>query len=349
MVLWAALLYGVAFLAIARFAPVRSGGVPLPGISPSLLEQVPFARWDSHWYARVALRGYEGAGEGNYRDTAYFPLYPALVSVVSHATGLHPFLAGEAISLACLLGAVALLYTLARDEGFDPDATVRSLLCFPAAFFFLACYTESLFLLTTVASLFALRRRRFVVSAVWGFLAALTRPTGFLLVLPILWEARDRPRRSGALLSAAGPIAGTGAFAVYLWIKFGSPLTYVRAQKAGWRYHLAWPWRPFLEGWRWQPTHRASVLAAIFFGAIGIWMLRRWTGYALYVLASLALILERGNLSSTVRYAIVLFPAYFVIGAAIKRSRLFEWLYTAAGFIGLTVYTTWFAVGLWVG
>ena len=347
--MWAALLYGVAFVAVAKFGPVRLGGVPLPGISPRLLERAPFARWDSHWYARVAIGGYEGSGEGNYRDTAYFPLYPALLSAVSRTTGLHPFFAGEAVSLLCLLGAVGVLFALAREEGFDPDATLRALLFFPAAFFFLACYTESLFLLTTAGSLLALRRRRFAASAAWGFLAALTRPTGFLLVLPILWEARDRKARPGVFLSAAGPVAGTGAFAIFLWAKFGSPLTYVRAQKAGWRYHLAWPWRPFIEAWRWHPTHRASALAAILFGAIGIWMLRRWTGYALYVLASLALILERGNLSSAVRYGIVLFPAFFILGEAMRRSKPFERLYTMAGIAGLTAYTAWFAVGFWVG
>ena len=343
------MLYGVAFLALAEFGPVRAGGVPLPGVTSRLLAQAPFARWDSHWYARVAIHGYEGTGEGNYRDTAFFPLYPLLLSGVSRATGLHPFFAGEAISLLCLLGACALLFALAKEEGADPDATLQALLCFPAAFFFLACYTESLFLLTTVGSLLALRRRKFASCGAWGFLAALTRPTGFLLVLPILWEARDRKNRAGAILAAAGTAAGTGSFAVYLWARFGSPLTYVRAQRAGWRYHLAWPWRPFIEGWRWHPTHRASTLAAVLIGVLGLWMLRRWTGYALYVLSSLALIVERGNLSSAVRYAIVLFPVFFALGEAIGRWKAFGRLYTAAGLLGLTVYTTWFAVGLWVG
>ena len=133
---WAALLYGVAFLAVEKFGPVRPGGVPLPGVSARVLERAPFARWDSHWYARVAIRGYVGGGEGNYRDTAYFPLYPALLAAVSRATGMHPFFAGEAVSLLCLLGAVGILIALAREEGFDPDATVRALLFFPAAFFF---------------------------------------------------------------------------------------------------------------------------------------------------------------------------------------------------------------------
>ncbi|MGH9442950.1 MAG: mannosyltransferase family protein [Thermoanaerobaculia bacterium] len=349
VVFWAALLHGVALLSLANFGPVRPGGVPLPGVSARALEQAPFARWDSHWYARVAIHGYEGGGTGSFRDTAYFPLYPALLAGISRATGLHPFVAGEAVSLLCLLGAAALLFSLAREEGFDPDATLRALLFFPTAFFFLACYTESLFLLTTVGSLLALRRRRYAASAAWGLLAGLTRPTGFLLVLPMLWEARERKNRAGALLAATGPLAGTGAFAIYLWVRFGSPMTYVRAQRTGWRYHLAWPWRPFIEGWRWNPTRRASVLAAILVGALGLWMLKRFTGYALYVLGSLALIIERGNLSSAVRYAVVLFPIFFLLGEAMRRSPAIERLYTVAGLLGLAVYTTWFAVGIWVG
>ncbi len=340
VLLWAAMLYGVAFAAIAKLAPTGS-----PSAAVGL---APFARWDARWYASIATRGYVGDPIGAYSDTAFFPLYPILIAAVHQTTGLPPLVAGEAVSLLCLLAAVASLAALAREEGFDGDATLRAILCFPTSFFFLACYTESLFLLTSLGALLAFRRRRFFVSSIWGFLAALTRPTCFLLVLPMLWGARERETRSGALLAAAGPPAGLGVFAVYLWVRFGTPLAYVNAHRLGWRNHLTWPWRPFIEGWRWQPTCRASVLAAILFGAIGIWMLRRWTGYALYVLASLALILARGNLNGTIRYGVVLFPVFFLLGEGMRRSRLFGWLATTAGLLALAVYTTWFALGFWV-
>jgi hypothetical protein len=91
------------------------------------------------------------------------------------------------------------------------------------------------------------------------------------------------------------------------------------------------------------------VVATLLFVALGVWLLKRFTGYALYVLASLALIVERGNLSSGVRYVVVLFPAFFLLGEAMKRSRAVDRLYTMAGLLGLAVLTSWFAVGRWVG
>ena len=43
--------------------------------------------------------------------------------------------------------------------------------------------TESLFLLTTVSALYHIRRHRWLAAGAWGFLAALTRMQGVLVIL----------------------------------------------------------------------------------------------------------------------------------------------------------------------
>ena len=333
------MLYGVGYFALAH--------MPRNAANPDS-SATPFARWDSAWYISIAQSGYGARTIDGYSDAAFFPLFPLLIAGVYRATGIEAGLAGQVISLACLLAAVPLIAAEAREEGFDADDTLRALFCFPTAFFLLACYTESLFLLTTVASLFALRRRRFAAGSVCGFLAALTRPTGVLVVLPFLWEARDPRVRTRALLAAAGPLAGLGAFAVYLWRRFGNPLAYIEAHRA-WHNHLASPWETFAEAWRWKPTHRFDALLTSLFLVLGILLLKRSTGLAIYVLASLAMFIGRGTLDGGSRYVMVLFPAFFLIGEAIRRSRALRWTLAPAGIGLLVFFTARFATDWWIG
>ncbi|NEC49686.1 hypothetical protein G3I18_14030, partial [Actinospica acidiphila] len=67
--------------------------------------------WDGWWYQQIALHGYDPALEpvpgatgmitleGN--SAAFFPLYPALMRLVSEVTGLGPYGAGMTVSVVC--------------------------------------------------------------------------------------------------------------------------------------------------------------------------------------------------------------------------------------------------------
>ena len=59
---------------------------------------------------------------------------------------------------------------------------------FPTSVFFTTLYTESLFLMTSVAAFYYARRSRWALAGIWGLLASLTRVTGLLLLLPLAWE-----------------------------------------------------------------------------------------------------------------------------------------------------------------
>ena len=85
---------------------------------------------------------------------------------------------------------------------------------------------------------------------VWGVLAALTRQTGVLLVVPLamvaltpvlprwLGEAQgtaSRPFRLPMLLAALGPLLGLGVHMAHLWSSVGDPFAWVKAQQ-GWQH-----------------------------------------------------------------------------------------------------------------
>ncbi len=172
----------------------------------------PAARWDSVWYLTIAKNGYGTAH--SHAQAAFYPLYPMLMRVVGWIVG-SPLLAGILVSLACFLGALVLLHRLAALELGPRDArgTVLLVAFFPTAFFFSAVYSESLFLLVTVGAFLAARSGRWAWAGALGALAALTRNTGVLLLLPLLLlflygpraDREARPPADGGLLARLRP------------------------------------------------------------------------------------------------------------------------------------------------
>lgn len=341
---WAAALY-----LLADSVPTTFSGRP-----PIKQPATAVARWDSPWYARIATIGYEGRTDGRMHDIAFFPLYPLAIAALSRSTGLAPLPAGEVVSLAALFGALILLALLAREEGFDELPTVRALLAFPTAFFFLAVYTESLYLFVSVACLLALRRRRYALAALAGFLAGLCRPNGFLLSVPLAWaffEKRDSPAkgsRSGPLLAAAAPVLGLATFLAYSWRKLGNPFLPISIQRSGWHHSFTWPWIALIRGWFWKPHLRFEAILVLLFFAVSALLWKRFKGYALYVALTLLMVCLSGQLFSASRYVLVLFPVFFLLGDLFRRFPWIEAVYATCALLGLGYLTIRFALGFWV-
>lgn len=162
----------------------------------------PWQRFDAFWYTRIAVHGY-GAHDGS---TVYFPLYPLLIKIVAAPLGGNAMLAALVVSNLCFAGLLVALYRLVAPRHGEAAArrTVGLLCLFPTAFFLLGAYTEALFLLLAVSFFLALDRKQWLLAGALGFLAALTRVQGIVLVLPLLWVAlhelhlRYRARRPDA-------------------------------------------------------------------------------------------------------------------------------------------------------
>jgi Mannosyltransferase (PIG-V) len=185
-----------SFLALGA---VPHGGFDPPGVVDHLgglrdALAAPFARWDSVWYLTIARHGYT-AGP----SPAFFPLYPLLVAAVS-ALGPGLLLSGVLVSLAAMLIALRLVWRLADLELGATDPDVADLAVFavalgPMAFFFTAVYTESVYLALTLGVFLAARQERWARAGLLGALAAATRSSGLLLMLPLLllWLEQRHP------------------------------------------------------------------------------------------------------------------------------------------------------------
>src|SRR5919107_6130312 len=189
----------VAIFAALSFGPA-SGGLARenalkfdqPELTHALVDPVlaPLARWDSVWYLRIAESGY---GDRAPR-AAFLTLYPLLVRAVATPLGGSEgalLAAAFLVSLAAFVGALVLLHKLAELElGRRLAQPVLLLLAvFPAALYFGAPYSESLFLLLAVGAFYAARTGRWAWAGAAACGAAATRSAGILLVLPLamLW------------------------------------------------------------------------------------------------------------------------------------------------------------------
>lgn len=219
---------------------------PLGGMAHWLVE--PFRNWDGTWYALVAERSYSPDMSAT---AAFFPLYPWLMDWGSRLTGWSVETVGYLVSNLAFAGALIVLYKLVRIDFDDRVArwTLVALAVFPTAFFFSAIYTESLFLLVSVTCLWAARRNDWLLAAIMGFLAAMTRSAGIMLLAPLAvlfiqqhgWDLRRWfPKALLALIPPLGLV-------VFGWFLTTKDLRFLdwQAQQWQWNRFSATPWRTF--------------------------------------------------------------------------------------------------------
>jgi len=284
-------------------------------------------QWDATWFLGIVASGYSYA---NFRQTAFFPLYPLLVKGVSLPLG-NPasfgayYAAGLLVSnIACFLAFWALRVLTQREFGSEvATRTVTYLAVFPTALYLFAPYNESLFLLLTIICFLALRSGRWWLAGGIGLLASLTRSVGLFLVIPFLieylsqhgWHWRHIPfltqrlsqpgwrwqrLRLGWLAVSLIP-GGIALYAGYCWLHLGHPLLFVHIQTS-WGRLLTWPWvgveHQLLDIWRVAPAsffqaHDVlDLVALIGFLMLVVWGWRRLPlSYSLYALALLLLVL----------------------------------------------------------
>jgi hypothetical protein len=181
----------------------------------------PLFAWDFNWYRLIAYAGYPEAAGG--RQYAFFPLWPRLLD----ALGMHRDVAGSA-ALAWASSAAA-FYGIAEGT---PRARLRSALalaCWPGSFALVLAYPDALALAAAAwAAALALRGKP-LAAGILGAVAALARPNGVLIALPLAWLARGKGVRGW--LGAALPVAAAAAVEAYFWARSDRATVFFDAQR----------------------------------------------------------------------------------------------------------------------
>ncbi len=349
----AVLLLGTSTAAQQRFDPAR--------ISRSLgsLGKVlgaPAVRWDATWYLQIAHHGYQ-----TLPAARFFPVVPILVAAGTGLVG-SAWVAGVLISVIASIVAFELLRRLTELElGAEAAKRAIALLAFaPTALYFSAVYTESLFLALSLGTFYAARKQRWATAGLIGAIAAATRVTGALLVVPVLllylygepptgaalerrsrWQPRRRigPQILWTLLIPVG-IAG---FAAYLALRGFGPLAFVHSQQRFSSHRLTLPlvtiWYAVAAAWHQirltvdgagigAQSSQAIFQSAAFLvaGVALVGTFRRLPiAYGAYALVAFLFALSSPTVGDPLvgfaRYAMVLFPLYMCAGAWVPERR----------------------------
>jgi hypothetical protein len=345
--------------------PVNVPGWPASTITPGWHNLITaWERFDALWFLRIATAGYT-PGDGS---AAFFPLYPMLIRVLSPVLGGHPLGAGLLISNAAFLGALVVLYFLTSSE-FDEQIARRTVLyltIFPSAYFFLAPYSESLFLLLVVSSLWAARRGKWPIAGVAGALAAATRNVGVLLVLPLAVESVRQFRERGGrlaprLLWSGAVVIGTLTYLGF-WQGFGGDALAPLHQQATWQREGTFPLTTLVSGtreaFRWIGTypggyHLFDWLLVVPALAAAVWVtVRTRPTFAVYTWASLiaplSLVFPPRPFMSIARFILAAFPLFWAAAVwAGRRAGVHEAVVavSAAGLGVMTVlFVNWYFV-----
>ena len=266
MVIW------VAILAIAPLLPVPEGG-----IQANFGWEV-FSAWDSTFYEKIAVSGYEILeNQQPGANVAFFPLFPLAIYSLSKF-GTSTAIAGTVINHLAFLGTLVLVYDWVKSSnGVEAARWTTAVLAWcPLSLFGSVIYSEGLFLLFSTAALRAFDRQFFWRSALWGSFATASRVTGLAIIPALLLTAYFRKYPLSAYLASLSTAMGVIVYGVYCWFTFGDPLAFITVQYSQWDRSRGFEGTDWLRmlveigagGSNWQAGGLKDITHPLIFGII---------------------------------------------------------------------------------
>lgn len=322
------------------------------GISGTLLG--PWQRFDTNHYLRIARQGY-----ADESDSVFPPLYPLLIRGLGTLLGGTPTANLTAALLLSNLATLGLFILLAHisSQLLGSSQALRAMVyfaLFPTGFFLFAGYTESLFILLALTSLWLGKNGRFWWAGIFGLLASLTRLTGWILVVPLAYAfitgeqgvkirewlpliphrptANLQAPRLLTLFSTLLPALGSALFLVLRWALRLRPLGEIYADY--WYQTTGVPGADLVTAVQtifFGGTARAGeftlifdLLIVVFLGVTTMQVWRRfgtyWGAYnAMLLLFILLPTSELKPLYSFSRYALAFIPSFWLLAEAGER------------------------------
>lgn len=202
--------------------------------------------------------GYTLPANVHTTNLAFFPAFPYLLRLANLLTGgWHPY-NGVILATTFFILSIIAYYKLSLEVGAEARAADRATLLYsvyPGALFCFSAYPTSLLNFLIFSSLLYYKRKRFLLSAFFCGMATSAGPLGIFLAFGMLvsslntflrernfqvkkWRDIFTILRDSKIIIAKGAfnslvsISGIVAFMALLYIKFGDPLIFVKAQSA---------------------------------------------------------------------------------------------------------------------
>jgi hypothetical protein len=257
---------------------------------------------DSHWFANIVDRGYDTTvppidhKSMEVSNVAFFPAYPALAALLQSALHLSTHNALLVAAQAAAWGFWSYFFLFC--DRWNISAILQffgalGVAAHPTAFFLVAGYSESLFLMALLGFLYwsgAEGRVAKFLAALHGLVMSATRIVGIpCAAFPVVnavvqggWrglrDLRSWPRRfAPALAVMLGALLGAASFFFYCFVRWGRWDLYMLTQQAGWAIEPDYLAIFKSESYRWlvpalndptQASQMAVTLGAVFLAAV---------------------------------------------------------------------------------
>ncbi|MDO8638539.1 MAG: mannosyltransferase family protein [Candidatus Daviesbacteria bacterium] len=321
-----------------------------------------WANFDGEHYLSIAQFGYRNL------EQAFFPVYPSLMHFFTNPFGVNITsltISGLLISnISFVLSLILLAKLLEIDYKKNiVYLTVILLLIYPTAFYFGALYSESIFLLFSLAAFYSARQKKWQLATIFGILASATRVFGFLLLPAIFFEAWQQKEKIKNYFWIIFIPLGLFAYMYYLYLTTGDPIAFYSLQKNVGEQHQSGvtllpqvyfrylkilfsvdPSNPI------YPTMILEFFTGILFFILpiyGYFKKVRWS-YLFYGLVGFLLPTIQGSFSSVPRYVVVFFPAFLVLAIFLESRKNIKYLWLAISVLWLILETSLFLRGYWI-
>jgi hypothetical protein len=181
----------------------------------------PLYSWDYNWYVLIARTGYTPFQQG--RQYAFFPLW---MLIIRWAGSYWDVILAAGLAWSASLAA---FFGIAQGPPRVVLRSVIALACWPGSFALAIAYPDSLALAAAVWAAACALRGRFILAGLLGALAAVARPNGVLIAIPLAWLARRAGLRGwvGAVL----PVVAAAGVEAYFWRHSGRATAFFHAQR----------------------------------------------------------------------------------------------------------------------
>lgn len=338
-----------------------SAMIPSDKSTPWYYLAQPFYRFDALWYDAVARTNYAGLSSA----TPFFPLYSWAVKFLSNIVHLPFYITASFFNTFLTFLVFFLFYILVSlKEGLDiAQKAVVFLAFFPTAFFFLAPYAEPMLLGFVFASMILMEKRYYLASFVFGFLAAMTKPYGFLIVIPLAVSAlsdREKKEKITRLVFAGLIFAGTLLVFYFQNMMIIGNTPAITGGVASWDMAFVNPAKSIIGSlimFRQNPFDMPNVLNLLAIGTAAGYLIycrnKTERGYWWFVLilflffTSYQVADGRMPLKSFGRYFLAFFPVFIAL-AKTKMNHFQSSLYMGSGMLLMAYFFIYYVFGFFV-
>ena len=325
----------------------------------------PFANFDGVHYLLIAAKGYTV-------NAGFFPLFPLSIHIATlpfkDILSFDPKQYFIAITLVSLyfIASLTVFYKLIKLDYKENVAiwSIIFLLIFPTSFFYASIYSESLFLLLSLAAFYFARKKRWLVAGIFGVLLSATRLVGIFILPAILYEYfkhESKKSLTKLILICIAPL-GLIAYAFYNLQKWGNAFYFIQAQgnfannrtvdsiilfpQTIFRYFkILISVKSNIYEW-WVAFFELSFFIfalTLFYIA---WKKKVRFSYLLFGFLCFIIPVSSGTLSGLPRYILTIFPLFITL--ALIKNKYFKLIYCTVSIILLFLFFMLFSKGYFI-